>query len=200
MHIALFCWNRTQHHCHPSLKSLSGILNVMSTRLLHIVIGLIGNSDPAFRKACLVAAGSSQSNTNSWLDQCQRTIFSGLINKISRESRFQEALKSVKAAIERNENPFQRINWLRYLNQERESVEGHDWDLDWDVGSTEIKDIFDVYVEYKEMAERVFMDVKLKFCTEVSYDDVTANYKLLHEKYEEVRKQYMNGMLSLHSI
>ncbi|MBA0775623.1 hypothetical protein Gotri_010742 [Gossypium trilobum] len=200
MHIALFCWNRTQHHSHPSLKSLSGILNVMSTRLLHIVIGLIGNSDPAFRKACLVAAASSQSNTNSWLDQCQRTIFSYLINKISRELRFQEALKSVEAGIERNEDPFQQIKWLGYLNQERESVEGHDWDLDWYVGSTEIKDIFAVYVEYKEMAERVFMDVKSKFCNEVSYDDVTANYKILHEKYEEVRKQYMNGMLSLHSI
>ncbi|KAL1100980.1 hypothetical protein V6Z11_D05G266400 [Gossypium hirsutum] len=200
MHIALFCWKRTQHNSHPSLKSLSGILNVMSTRLLHIVIGLIGNSDPAFRKACLVAAASSQSNTNSWLDQCQRTIFSYLINKISRELRFQEALKSVEAAIERNEDPFQQIKWLGYLNQERESVEGHDWDLDWYVGSTEIKDIFAVYVEYKEMAERVFMDVKSKFCNEVSYDDVTANYKLLHEKYEEVRKQYMNGMLSLHSI
>ncbi|GMI83027.1 hypothetical protein HRI_001972000 [Hibiscus trionum] len=198
MHVALFCWNCTQHHHRPSFKSSSGILNVMSIRLLHIVIGLIGNSDPTFRKACLVAA-ASQSDTNSWLDLCQRTTFSILIDKISSETRFSEALKSVEVSIERNEDPFQRIRWLRHLNQERENVEGHDcWDCD--VGSTGIKDMFPVYVEDKEMAESVFMDLKSKFCSEASYDDVTSNYMRLHEKYKEVRKQYMKGMLSLHSV
>ncbi|XP_038994514.1 uncharacterized protein LOC120118552 isoform X4 [Hibiscus syriacus] len=107
MHVALFCWKCSQYHRHPSFKSLSGILNVMSIRLLHIVIGLIGNSDPTFRKACLVAAAASQSDTNSWLDLYQRTTFSYLIDKISSESRFLEALKSVEVAIERNEDPFQ---------------------------------------------------------------------------------------------
>ncbi|KAK8642963.1 hypothetical protein V6N13_012284 [Hibiscus sabdariffa] len=197
MHVALFCWN-TQYHRHPSYKSLSGILNVMSTRLLHIVIGLIGNSDPTFRKACLVAAASSQSDMNSWLDLCQRTTFSNLIDKISSKSWFSEAFKSMEVAIERNEDPFQRIRWLRHLIQERENVEGYDWDCD--VGSTEIKDTFAVYVEHKGMAESVFMDIKSKFCREVSYDDVATNYKTLHEKYREVRKQYMHGMLSLHSV
>ncbi|KAL4280187.1 hypothetical protein GQ457_03G029460 [Hibiscus cannabinus] len=201
MHVALFSWNRTQYHRHLSFKSLSEILNVMSIRLLHIVIGLIGNSDPTFRKACLVAAAAAlQSDTNSWLDLCQRTTFSNLIGKISSQSSFWEALKSVAVAIERNEDPFQRIRWLRHLNQERENVEGHDWDWDWDVGSTGIKDMLPVYVEHKEMAESVFMDMKSKFCSEASYDDVTANYMILHEKYKEVRKQYMKGMLSLHSV
>ena len=190
MHVALFCWNHTQHHHNLSLKPLSGILNVMSVKLLHIIIGLIADSDPTFRKACLVAAASSQSDSDSWLDLCQKTIFSNLIDKISRESRFLEALKSVEVGIQRNEDPFQRIRWLGTLNQERESVEGHDW----------VEDKFPLYVKHKEMAETVLTEVKSKFCSQVSYDDVTADYKKLHEKYKAARKQYMNGMLSLHHV
>ncbi|XVE70299.1 hypothetical protein DITRI_Ditri10aG0061200 [Diplodiscus trichospermus] len=190
MHVALFCWNHTQHQHNLSLKSLSGILDVMSVKLLHIVIGLIGDSDPTFRKACLVAAASAQKDTNSWLNLCQKTIFSNLIDKISIESRFSEALKCVEVAIHKNEDPFERIRWLRNLEQERESVEECDWD----------EDIFPLYVENKEKAERVLMEVKSKFCSEVSYEDVSVEYKKLHEKYNKVRKQYMNGMLSLHDV
>ncbi|XVF63485.1 hypothetical protein PTKIN_Ptkin09bG0090400 [Pterospermum kingtungense] len=190
MHVALFCWNHKQHHYNLCLKSLSGILNIVSVKLLHVIIGLIGDSDPTFRKACLVAAVSSQSDTNSWLGICQKTIFSNLIDKISRESRFSEALESVEVAIRRNEDPFQRIRWLRSLNQEMESVEGDDW----------VEGVFKLYVENKEMAERVLMEVKSKFCGEVSYEDVTAEYKILHEMYKMARKQYMNGMLSLHYV
>ncbi|XVF29794.1 hypothetical protein REPUB_Repub16aG0001800 [Reevesia pubescens] len=193
IHVALFCWNHTQQKCHLYLKSLSGILNVMSVKLLHIVIGLIGDSDPRFRKACLVAAASMESDANSWLDLCQKTIFSNLIDKLRRESRFLEALKSMEGAIQRKEDPFRRIRWLQTLNQERQSVEGevHDWGFE---------EIFPLYVKYKEMAESAFMEVKSKFCSEVSYEDVSAEYKILHEKYKKARKRYMNGMLSLHSV
>ncbi|XP_022718179.1 uncharacterized protein LOC111276700 isoform X2 [Durio zibethinus] len=162
MQVALFYWNHTQHQHHLSLKSLSGILNAMSVKLLHIVIGLISDSDPTFRKACLVAAASLESDANNWLDLCQKTIFSNLIEKINRESRFLEALKSVEVAIQRNEDPFQRIRWLRSLNQEGESVEG----CEWVVAPSGVQDIFRLYVEYKEMAETVFMEVKSKFCSQ----------------------------------
>ncbi|XP_022718183.1 uncharacterized protein LOC111276700 isoform X6 [Durio zibethinus] len=196
MQVALFYWNHTQHQHHLSLKSLSGILNAMSVKLLHIVIGLISDSDPTFRKACLVAAASLESDANNWLDLCQKTIFSNLIEKINRESRFLEALKSVEVAIQRNEDPFQRIRWLRSLNQEGESVEG----CEWVVAPSGVQDIFRLYVEYKEMAETVFMEVKSKFCSQVSYDHVTTVYRILHEKYKKARKQYMNGMHSLHYV
>ncbi|OMO77614.1 hypothetical protein COLO4_25058 [Corchorus olitorius] len=165
----------------------------MSVKLLHVVIGLLGDSDPTFRKACLVAAASLQSDTNSWLDVHQKTIFSNLIEKISRESRFAEALKSVEVAVQRNEDPFQRIKWLRFLNQDREPV-------DWDVPLTGVQDLLSTYVKHRKMAETVFMQVKYKFCSEVSYADVIGNYKILHGKYKKARKQYMNGMLSLHQV
>ncbi|XP_039003306.1 uncharacterized protein LOC120130015 [Hibiscus syriacus] len=82
----------------------------------------------------------------------KNTTFCNLIDKISSESRFWDALKSMKVAIERNEEPFQRMRWLQHLIRERENIEGHDWDRD--LGSTGIKDISAVYVEHKGMAER----------------------------------------------
>ncbi|KAJ0090712.1 hypothetical protein Patl1_14134 [Pistacia atlantica] len=65
-HVALCCWSEVQKH-HDSLESSSEILKLMSVNLLHLVILQIGDSDPTFRKACLVAAVAPPLETDDWL-------------------------------------------------------------------------------------------------------------------------------------
>ncbi|GLU10401.1 hypothetical protein SLE2022_272100 [Rubroshorea leprosula] len=195
VHVALFSWSKTEHQHYPaSSSSLSRILDFMSVKLLHVSIGLLGDSDPTFRKACLVAAISEPSDTNSWLDLNQRSTFRNLIGKISSKASFSEAIQSVEAAIQKNEDPFQRISWLQFLSKESETVEESHWDAPFMAAQK----MFPPYVEHREKAESEFMHIKSKFCSEVQYKDVSGGYMVLHEKYKKVRKQYMNGMLSLH--
>lgn len=194
-HVALCCWNQAQKiHHHTSVESFSGILNLMSVNLLHLLIGLIGDSDPTFRKACLVGAVSQPSDTEDWFYLNQKTIFNELIGKISADSRFLELLNSVEVAIRENIDPFQQMRWLQLLDWNRETLEGHYWNLPF----TGVEIVFPLYAEHKDMAETAFMQVKSKFCSEVSFEDVIERYEMLLVKYKETRKQYMNGMLSLH--
>ncbi|KAL9445195.1 hypothetical protein AB3S75_018228 [Citrus x aurantiifolia] len=194
-HAALCCWNQAQKiHHHASVESFSGILNLMSVNLLHLLIGLLGHSDPTFRKACLVGAVSRPSDTQDWFYLNQKTIFDELIGKISADSRFLELLSSMEMAIRENTDPFQQMRWLQLLDWNRETLEGHDRKLPF----TGAEIMFPLYAEHKDMAETAFMQVKSKFCSEVSFEDVIERYKMLLGKYKETRKQYMNGMLSLH--
>lgn len=162
--------------------------------LLHVAIGLMGDSDPIFRKACLVAAISLPADTNYWLDLNQRTCFCRLVDKIKSESRFFVAFRSLEAAIRENEDPFQRLSWLRLLSLEGETIEGHDWNL----ASMEMAKLFSLCVRHQDKVEAAFERVKSRFCDEVSYGDVLGSYRRLLDKYRKVRKQYMNGMISLH--
>lgn len=166
----------------------------MSVNLLHLLIGLFGHSDPTFRKACLVGAVSRPSDTEDWFYLNQKTIFDELIGKISADSRFLELLSSMEMAIRENTDPFQQMRWLQLLDWNRETLEGHDRNLPF----TGAEIMFPLYAEHKDMAETAFMQVKSKFCCEVSFEDVIERYKMLLGKYKETRKQYMNGMLSLH--
>ncbi|KAL9442295.1 hypothetical protein AB3S75_020739 [Citrus x aurantiifolia] len=194
-HVALCCWNQAQKiHHHASVESFSGILNLMSVNLLHLLIGLLGHSDPTFRKACLVGAVSRPSDTEDWFYLNQKTIFDELIGKISADSRFLELLSSMEMAIRENTDPFQQMRWLQLLDWNRETLEGHDRNLPF----TGAEIMFPLYAEHKDMAETAFMQVKSKFCSEVSFEDVIERYKMLLGKYKETRKQYINGMLSLH--
>ena len=160
--------------------------------LLHVAIGLIGDSDPTFRKACLVGAMSLPSDISNMLDQNQKTIFSHLINKIDTESGFLDALRIIEVAMQKNEDPFQRIRWLRLLSADGETT-GHDSNFSF----MEASKLFPLCVEHKDKAEEAFIHVKSRFCDEVLFVDVLDRYKLLLNKYRKARKQYMNGMISL---
>lgn len=194
-HVALHCWNQRSKTIHyTSVDPLSEILNVMSVNLLHIAIRLIGDSDPTFRKACLVAAISLPSNSKCWLDSNQRTIFSHITDKICSESGMLEALGVVEVAIHRNEDPFQRLRWLHLLNWDAEMIEEHGGDFLL-VGFEKLSSLFN---QHRGKAEVAFMHMKSKFCCEVEFEDVIDSYRMVLEKYRKTRKQYMNGMLSLH--
>ena len=166
----------------------------MSVNLLHIAIRLIGDSDPTFRKACLVAAITLPSDSKCWLGLNQRTIFIYIIDKICSESGFLEALRVVEVAIQKNEDPFQWLRWLQLLNWEAEMIEEHGGDFP-SVGFEKLSSLFN---QHRDKAEVAFMNVKSKFCCEVAFEDVIDSYGMVLEKYKKTRKQYMNGMLSLH--
>lgn len=194
-HVALCCWNQSQKQPqYTPFESLSAIPDTISVNLLHVAIGLLGYSDPTFRKACLVAAISLPSETSSWLDLNQSTIFSYLIDNINKKSRFLEVLKSIEVAIQKNEDPFQRIRWLGLLNLEGETYERHDWNFPL----MEVDHLFRLCAQHKDKVEAAFMHVKSRFCSEVLFGCVLDSYKMLLEKYRKTRRQYMNGMTSLH--
>lgn len=190
VHIALCYWNQRQERS----KCSAGIVFDVSVALLHIAISLIGNSDPIFRKACLVAATSPPSCSEGWLDLNQRKLFCHLIDQVNAKSKFTEALRNVETATQKNEDLFQRIRWLQNLDLSGRNFERFDWNIPF--RGTE--ELFQLSVRYKCELEAAFMQVKSRFCCEISFDDVKQSYRMLLEKYRKVRKQYTNGMISLH--
>lgn len=162
--------------------------------LLHAAIGMIGDSDSTFRKACLVASVFSQSHTLNWLDLNQRVIFSQLIDKTNTESHFLEVFTSIELAIHKNKDPFQRIRWLGSLNLEEESSPNHDQFMPL-MG---MKNLLSLCIQHKEKVEAAFQQLRSRFSSEVIFEDAIESYKILLEKYRKARKQYMNGMVSLH--
>ncbi|WCJ42182.1 Bifunctional lysine-specific demethylase and histidyl-hydroxylase NO66 [Euphorbia peplus] len=194
-HVALHSWNQTRKQVdHICSKPLSGILNVVTIYVLHAMIELIGASDPTFRKACLVAALSLPSDRNDWLCRDQKTVFHYLINKINTKSSFLETLRILEVAIQKKEDLLLRLKWLELLNEDREVKRGNDLNIPF----TGIESLFPVYLEHKDHAEAAFMQIKTKFCNDVSFEDTISTYKMLFEKYKKARKHYLNGMLSLH--
>lgn len=165
----------------------------MSVDLLHIAIKLIGDSDPTFRKACLVAAITLPSDSNSFLDLNQKTIFGYIIDKIYSESGFLEALGALEVAIQKNEDPFHWLRWLQLLNWEAEMYKN-----DENFPSAGFENLSSLFNQHKDKAENAFMQTKSKFCSEVVFEDVIYIYEKVLEKYKKARKQYMDGMLSLH--
>ncbi|XP_038878779.1 uncharacterized protein LOC120070934 isoform X3 [Benincasa hispida] len=118
VHTAVYCWNWSHNP-----KEYDTLFAPMSLELLHFAIWLISVSDHNFRKACLVAASSLASDTNNRLDLNQKATFSRLIDKISRESKFLEVVAGIKISIEKDEDPFHRMRWIRLLNVDgKESV------------------------------------------------------------------------------
>lgn len=195
VHVALCCWNQSQErNCFGSECSV-GIVFDISVTLLHVAISLIGDSDPIFRKACLVAATSPPScSSDGWLDLNQRNMFRSLIDKVNTESRFPEALKKVEIATRKNEDPFQRIRWLQNLDLGSEAFKR----LDWNMLFMGTEELFRSSVQHKCEVNATFMQLKSRFCCEILFEDVKQSYRRLLEKYRKVRKQYMNGMISLH--
>lgn len=152
--------------------------------LLHFAIKIISDSDPTFRKACLAAADSLPPRVYNWLAHGQKNIFCHVIDKICTESKFLEVLSSLEGVIKRNEDPYQQIRWLWFIHPERESPG--------------IDDLLSLCAHHQDEVEASFLSVKSRFCSEVVYENIIAGYVTLLQKYRKTRKQYSNGMISLH--
>lgn len=185
MQVALYTWDKKQRTLnYNSWDSDQSIRHVLSVNLLRIAIKLIGNLDPSFQKACLVGAMPvSSDTTRNWLQENQKKTFGSLLSIIINESKFSAAVSHVEATLQKNEDPFEHLRWMKYLTLEEEEVESS----------------LDLLIDHGEQAEAAFVRVVSKFCDEVEFEDVELHYKTVLEKYRKVRKQYTNGMLSLHS-
>ncbi|XP_057419522.1 uncharacterized protein LOC130713746 [Lotus japonicus] len=191
-HFALRCWNENQKRpCYDDLNSLSQKLDLVSVNLLHLAIGIISNSDPSFRKACLTAAVSLPPGVYNRLVQNQRNTFLHVIDKIHTESRFLEVLSCIEVAIRNNEDPFRQIRWLWAM--ENETSSGHNTNK-----SFMIEDQLSLCAQHKDKLEAAFLNVKSRFCSEVVFEDVVTSHRMLLQKYRKTRRQYINGMVSLH--
>lgn len=191
VHVAFFSWYQIQKHVDNSFESS---IHVISANLIHVAIGLIGGSDPTFRKACLIASIFPWSHTHNWLDLGHRMIFRQLIDKIGTENRFLEVFRSIELAVQENKDPLQRVEWLDFLNMDKESRPNHDQNMPF----MEMRNLLSFCVEHRDNVEAAFHQLKSRFCEDVIFEDAIVSYKLLLDKYRKVRKQYMNGMVSLH--
>ncbi|KAL2960754.1 hypothetical protein AAZX31_17G055100 [Glycine max] len=193
-HFALHCWSENQKRlCYDGSNILSQKLHLVSVNLLHFAIGIIGNFDPSFRKACLTAAVSLPPVVYNILFQGQRNTFFYLIDKIRSESRFMEVLSSIEVAIQKNEDPFQQIRWLWVLCMEKETSSESNTNK-----SFMIEDLLSLCAQHKDKLEAAFLNVKSRFCTEVVFEEVVTSHRMLLQKYRNTRRQYINGMVSLH--
>lgn len=197
MHAALFSWDNKQRLQYKSEDSVQRSLHLLSMMLLHIAIKLIGNLDPAFQKACLVdAMPFSCDTTREWLQQNQRKTFGYLINRIMGESKFSDAVSHLEATLLKNEDPLEHLRWMKYLTLEAEEIESLS---NLCIPLADSRYLFDLLIHHKDIAEAPFIQVRSRFCHEVEFRDVELHFRMLLEKYRKVRKQYANGMLSLHS-
>lgn len=190
VHTAVYCWNWNHNP-----KQYDTLFGTMSLELLHFAIWLISVSDHNFRKACLVAASSLPTDTNNRFDLNQKTTFSRLIDKISRESKFLEVVAGIKISVEKDEDPFHRMRWLRLFNVDgKESVKEDKWTMP----TSGIGDLLSTCVNHREKIETTFLEVKSRFCSEVRFENAVECYKKLLERFRKVRSQYTTGMISLH--
>ncbi|XP_030475053.1 uncharacterized protein LOC115692368 [Syzygium oleosum] len=193
IHIALQCWFQDLKQ-HVSSDSITGTPYPACIRLLHFMIMLLGDADTMFRKACLVNSICFSRDTNQWLYQSQVAILRDLIDKINESSNFMETLQRLERSIQKEEDPFRRIRWLESFNRKEEEANDRYKYYVLDVD----EHIYGSHPEEKETLEAAFFTVKSEFCKQVLLEDVVPRYRLLLEKYRKVRKQYLNGMLSLH--
>lgn len=117
-----------------------------------------------------------QSHIHNWLDLNQIIISRRLIDKVNIESQLLEGFRSVELAVQKNKDPFLRIRWLEFLNTEGESSP---------TPLMGMKNLFRLCIQHTDKVEAAFQDAIVR-------------YKLLLQKYTKARKQYMNGVVSLH--
>ncbi|KAL3535451.1 hypothetical protein ACH5RR_003912 [Cinchona calisaya] len=193
IHIALNRWYEKQRESQQQFADMmSWSLHITSVNLLHVAIKLIGDIDPTFRKACLVGQTSLSTVSKGWLTMNQRMIFKYLISRINTESKFSDSLESLERAVQKHEDFFQQLRWMQHLT--REGDESHRSCF----SSADTRKILHLCSQHKDIIGAAFLQVKSKFCIEALFEDVEPNYKMFLERYKKVRKQYTNGMLSLH--
>ncbi|KAK7265355.1 hypothetical protein RJT34_32974 [Clitoria ternatea] len=193
-HFALHCWSeKLKSPCFDGSNSLSQKLDLVSVNLLHVAIGIISNFDPRFRKACLTAAVSLPPGVYDYLLQGQRNTFFHLIDKIRTESRFLEVLSSIEVSVQNNEDPFQQIHWLCVHRMEKGTSNEYNTNK-----SFMIEDLLSLRAQHRDKLEAAFLNVKSRFCSEVVFEEVVSSHRMLVQKYRKTRKQYIDGMVSLH--
>ncbi|KAK2632568.1 hypothetical protein EUGRSUZ_L01386 [Eucalyptus grandis] len=194
IHVALHHWSQNLKE-HISSDLMTRTPYTACIRLLHFMIMLLGDADPMFRKACFVNSICFSRDTNHGLYKSQVAIFRDLIDKINKSSKFMETLQSMERSIQKEEDPFRRIRWLESFNPKEEEADER---YKYYVCDVDAEHLFGLHPEEKETLEAAFLTVKSEFCKQVLLEDVLPMYRLLLEKYRIVRKQYLNGMLSLH--
>lgn len=193
-HIALHCWNeKRKRTIINNTDSKSRIQNSIFIIILHIAIRLVANDNPTLRKACMVAAYPLSADTHM---SKHKGMFQYIIDEINANANFIEAFKCINKYTEvENDNSLQWLRWLRHLHQE-----GYDDEkIDFSNISEIFKDLVTLFNNHTEEAIMEFSNMKSIFCREASFEDAYTCFLILLEKYRKVRRQYMNGMLSLHS-
>ncbi|KAL5974077.1 hypothetical protein ACLOJK_030739 [Asimina triloba] len=190
-HIALHCWKQNKYQkAHDPVDSTPTIPDVSTVNLLHVAIRLIGDRDPTFRKACMVAAFSLPSNSGTEipfhiLDLNQRATFSYVIDRINVSSCFLEAFRTVEAAVRRkNDGPLQWMRWLRHLPHE---------DMDENTEFESPLDMFEklvlLYEGHTEEVAAVFTSAKAQFCADVVFEDPNGAGKEEEERHNIITMQ-----------
>lgn len=193
-HIALHCWNEKQKQSTPTITD-PRVRNqrAMFLMLLHMEIRLIATGNPTFRKACMVAAFPLSSDTLLWK---HKETFDYIVENINANMKFMEAFEWSKLVVkERNDDSLQWMKWLRHLPQEGDGKEKMDFNNLLKV----FEDFFLFYTDHITEAPADFSYFKIEFCRDVIFEDACTCFKTLLEKYRKTRRQYMNGMLALHS-
>ncbi|XP_010927052.2 uncharacterized protein [Elaeis guineensis] len=200
-HVALHDWNEKQKQascqCFDSKLEIS---RTMLALLLHVAIRLISDHDPIFRKACMVAAKHWSADTDKdfhvqMLLLSQRATFGYIINRIHASSNYIEAFRIIETVVqERNDDSLQWMRWLQHLPQHGDVDEK----LDFNNLLGVLDDLIVLYNEDNKKAMVEFAHFKSKFCRYVIFEDACKSFVILLEKYRKTRKQYMQGMWSLH--
>lgn len=198
-HIALHCWTEKQQLRDSQLVEFEGIVETsLSAITLHVAIRLLSDSDPIFRKACMVAAkfGPSSSCTTTHLKAFrsnQRSTFDEILRKIDQNCSIKEALKRITLAVkERDDEAFQWMSWLRHLPQQ-----GVD-KIDFCNIFGALEELLEAFNSNPDQALDGFTAFKSGFCQRVVYEDACETFETLLEIYRTTRTQYMRGMLALH--
>ncbi|KAG0479922.1 hypothetical protein HPP92_010780 [Vanilla planifolia] len=198
-HIALHLWNQKykKYSAYPIDHGMQNQRSML-VNMLHITLRLIADKNVVLKKACMVAALPFSSNTNCYGEHIlllrQKTTFDYIIETIDNSSSFSETLLYITTTVhEGNENSLQWMRWLRHLCQEEEEKEAFDKPLEL------LKEFLLLNSNHIKEVAKEFTEMKSEFCGSVFFEDVCDEYKMLLQKYKKTRKQYMNGMLSLHT-
>ncbi|ERN07414.1 hypothetical protein AMTR_s00019p00245720 [Amborella trichopoda] len=200
-HVALHYWCQKRERLAPPNVGCQIFLKSMSINLLHVSIRLVGSHDTIFRKACLVSAIPLPSNFDPIVRERENTLslnpkacFSHLISKIHEECSFTDAIASVKSAIEYPaRDSLHWMRWLGHISALTNSKDGTNCNNPLLV----FKDLLQMNVSEVAEVEKLFFEAKSDFCSSIIFEDVIENYNVLLDRYRNVRKQYMKGMLSL---
>ncbi|XP_062184073.1 uncharacterized protein LOC133888008 [Phragmites australis] len=201
-HIALHCWTEKHKFGGSRLvksKSMAKEETSLFALLLHVAIRLVSDTDPTFRKACMVAAKLPSSNSCTThlkaLRSRQRSIFDDIIRKIDHNCSFEEALKCIELSVkEGNDENFQWMSWLRHLPQHKDA----DDRIDFCNVLEALKELLVAFSSDPEQALAGFTGFKSRFCRCVLYEDACLSFETLLQMYRATRNQYTRGMLALH--
>ena len=177
VHIALHQWSQNQTQNHPRL-----VIN-----LFHIAISLAGNQNPIFHKACLLLSNAHHSTI-----QISKNTFTNVISSVKALTSFSEAIDKTKLALVEDDSIFfLRLCWLRHLPS---------GSFDFDEHLKAFEKLLPLSEDQIVDLESEFAEIKDQFCRSVDFEDSKRGLEVMHRKYKKVRKQYMNGMLSLNSM